>query len=130
MTYFLCKYYSAEFGGLVPNRYAHVLVRPCKWSYGKVLDFMNGKVKAPLELDGQVAMFTTSSMYASSQQPTFKTFDEWMVWFNYTKGIVPDFEEIYYCKDLKDYVAKTTNLRTGDVLWDKSDELKQKLCDR
>ena len=130
MTYFLCKYYSAEFGKLVPNKYAHTLVRPCKWSYDKVLDFLNGKVKAEMILDGQVAMFTTSEMYASSQQPVFKTIDEWMVWLNYAKGIVPDFEEIYYSKDFKDYVAKTTDLRTGKVLYDYSDMLKKKLCVR
>lgn len=132
MTHFLCKYYHVEdHNKLVPSRYAHVLIRPCSWSYSKVLSFLNGKVKGPMELGGQVAMYTTDESYAyATDQPMFKTLDEWMVWLNYSKGIIPEFEEIYYSKDFKDYIAKTTDLKTGKVLWDKTEELKQKLCGR
>lgn len=130
MTHFLCKYYHVEdHNKLVPARYAHALVRPCNWSYSKVLGFLNGKVKGPMELGGQVAMYTTDKSFAyATDQPMFKTLDEWMVWLNYSKGIIPEFEEIYYSKDFKDYIAKTIDLKTGTVLWDKTKELKQKLC--
>jgi len=131
MTYFLEKYYELDFNGILkPATYVQCLVRPCDQDYAKVLDVLNGKMKSKdnfILLQGQVAMYSQNRSF--QQDGEFKSVEEWLIWLELTKGISPDFEDIHVLTfgKLDDYIAKTTDLRTGELLFDKQDEVVAKL---
>lgn len=133
MTYFLEKNYCIDLdGNITPSKYAFALVRPCCWSYSKVLDFLtgHGKKNESLVLQGQVAMFNNCNFNCSLHAPTFKTFEEWLIYLNIQKGIFPDFEDTrIYNNNIhgEEYIAKTVDLRTNTVIYDKLEETVQKI---
>lgn len=133
MTYFLEKYYVVDYDGkLQPERYGYCLIRPCQWDYDMVLDFMNRKLpkKVSLRLEGQIAMFSPTSEYnLSNNKQDFKSTEEWLIWLELNKGITPDFEEthIHSIFQIEDYIAKTVDLHTNEVLYDSIEETVAKI---
>lgn len=125
MTYFLEKYYTLDFDNkLLPAPYGHCLIRPCNWDYKDVLDFLNGKMskKVSLQLDGQIALYNVknANYYKHlDDSQDFNSIEEWLIWLELTKGISPDFEEVHVCTTyLDDYIVKTIDLHTNEVLYD------------
>lgn len=134
MIYFLEKYYTLDFDNtLKPALYGHCLVRPCNWEYQKVLDFFHGKMlkNAFLHLEGQIAMYNAKSAkcyYEPNDSNGFKSVEEWLIWLELNKGISPDFEEMHISTMyLDDYIVKTTNLHTNEVLYDSMETTLAKL---
>ena len=135
MTYFLEKYYEVGHDGkLHPIMYSTALVRPCSWDYKKVLDFLNGKLRktTSLLLEGAVAHYSTSSIsneYWRQDAKMFSSIEEWLIWLDLEKGITPDFEEVHIqsANRIHDYIAKTTDLRTKEVLYDNVDGIIMKI---
>ena len=130
MTYFLEKYYNLDFDNkLQPAEYGHCLIRPCNWDYKDVLDFLTGKMpkEVSLRLDGQIASYNVknSNYYTQPDSQDFKTIEEWLIWLDLAKGISPDFEETHVCAipHLDDYIVKTIDLHTKEVLYDKMDDV-------
>ena len=121
MTYFLEKTYELDDDGhLVASRYCSTLIRPCEWEYSKVLDWHAGRLPRKddvLTLGGQVASFNDN---LSQDSRRFDSIEEWMIWLELNKGIVPDFEEtrIQTRDHLKEYTAKSIDLHTDKVLFD------------
>ena len=137
MTYFLEKYYTLDFDNtLKPALYGHCLVRPCNLDYQKVLDFFHGKMRktAFLHLEGQIAMYNAKSAkcyYEPDNGNGFKSVEEWLIWLELNKGISPDFEEMHISTVrnilFDDYIAKTTDLHTNEVLYDSMETTLAKL---
>ena len=130
MTYFLEKYYEVGLDGkLHPIKYASVLVRPCQWNYKKVLDFLNGKLskKTSMILDGAVAYYSDSNEHWRQDGKKFSSIEEWLIWLDLEKGITPDIEEMHIQEFGHDYIAKTTDLRTKEVLYDNVDNTLAKI---
>ena len=136
MTHFLEKYYVVDYDGkLQPAKYGFCLIRPCRQDYGKVLDFMHGKLPKTyyIRLEGQVAMYSIDNAYKTNERtPDFKSIEEWLIWLELNKGISPDFEEVHIQSmlHLDDYIAKTIDLHTKEVLYDSMEETFKKVKDR
>lgn len=121
MTYFLEKTYELDDDGhLVASRYCSTLIRPCEWEYSKILDWHAGRLSRKddvLTLGGQVASFNDN---LSQDSRRFDSIEEWLIWLELNKGIVPDFEEtrIQTRDHLKEYTAKSIDLHADKVLFD------------
>lgn len=124
MTYFLEKTYELDSRDkLVPVKYASVLIRPCEWEYSKVLRWMKGEVKEALTLGGQVAAL--NGKYCRDNDQKEQSLEEWLIDTELKKGIVPDFEEIRIlsCDHVRDYTARTIDLRTKTIVYDNLDKV-------
>ena len=124
MTYFLEKHFEVDSeGNLIQpyTGYGMCLIRPCKWSYEKILKWMHGKLSdSSLCLEGSIAIFNSKSPSTfMDERKTFNNIEEWLIWLELEKNIQPDFEEIrlndvYY----SEYVVKTIDLHTNEVMYD------------
>lgn len=130
MTYFLEKYCEVGLDGkLHPTKYASALIRPCQWNYKKVLDFLNGKLSktTSMTLDGAVAHYSDSNEYWWQDGKKFSSIEEWLIWLALEKGITPDIEEMHIQESVHDYIVKTIDLRTKEVLYDNVDNILAKI---
>ena len=121
MTYFLEKYFELDsHSNLLPIRFYHAIIRPCEWDYTKARAFILGKLKdKSMELGGQVAGYEDKKM----------SIEEWLIKLELEKGISPSFEDTYVRAfgDFNDYLAKTVDLQTKEVLFDRIADLAQEL---
>lgn len=121
MTYFLEKYYNVDTDGqLHPSRWYHCLVRPCKMDYDDILNAYNRKSTMTICLDGQIACYSEKTGKCGPQNKPCMSVEEWLIWLNIEKDIVPDFEETHILANnsFNDYMVKTIDLHTNEVLYD------------
>ena len=130
MTYFLEKPYDLVDGKLEKAKYCPIMVRPCKDDYKTVLAIMKNTHPTQKEifLEGQCAMFNDVNGFGGSLKKKFSNLEEWIIWLNLERGIFIDFEETHiYDAMYNDYVAKTIDLHTKEILWDVTEKIIAKL---
>lgn len=130
MTYFLEKHYDLVDDKLEKAKYGHIMVRPCKDDYKTVLAIMKNThpTRNEIRLEGQCAMFNDVNGFGGTLEKMFGSLEEWIIWLNLEKGILLDFEEIHiYDAMYNDYVAKTIDLHTKEVLYDDTEKIIAKL---
>lgn len=128
MTYFLEKHYHVDDDGkLSKARYGFAVIRPCKWSYEQIIDWMNDNCKdTPLTLEGQVAYYPDHS----STDTNFVSLEEWLINLELEKNLKPDFEEtnLYEdCSQMTNYIVKTIDLHTNKAIYDQTEKAIKKI---
>lgn len=114
MTYFLEKTFELKNFKLVPCKYASTIIRPCKWSYNKCLDFYSRKMKknAILHLDGACVSYYGNDI------------EKWLITLALEKNIIPDFECHLLNNDNYDtYCMKTIDLHTQKTIEDNTEAI-------
>ena len=124
MTYILEKYYELDSKGeLHKAKWMYAIVRPCKHDYDFLLKAFTGKLdkETVIKYEGQVASY--DDPFGSTSKA--KTVEEWLIDLDLSKGIRPDFEEMYiqYEMTIDYYSVKTIDLHTNKVIYDNVDKL-------
>lgn len=109
-----------------------VLIRPCNVSYRTYRNFSLGhNIKnKTITHEGCVLSWwpDNSHVYIYSKEPRFKSLEEFMIYANVDKCIIPLIENwMIMDNNHRNYFAKTIDLKTNEILYDNSDLLLTKL---
>lgn len=107
------------------------LIRPCNVSHRTYRAFSLGhaiKNKTITHEGCVLSWWPYSSSITYHRQPDFKSFEEFMVYANVDKCIIPTIENWLVLDDNhRSYYVKTIDLKANEVLYDKIDDLLKKL---